>query len=74
MSVLRLAAVPKTHSKSVDELTLVAVVTQKSLEVIQLARVRLLHQNRSPVVAAERVPLHQGVGRVSPDPETKLSF
>ena len=55
MSVLRLAVVPKTHSKSVDELACAAEVTQKSLEVMQLARVHLLHQNRSPVVAAERV-------------------
>ena len=44
MSVLRLAVVPKTHSKSVDDPACIAVVTQKSLEVMQLARVCLLHQ------------------------------
>ena len=54
MSVLCLTVVPKTHSKSVDDPASAAVVTQKNLEVMQLARARLLHQNRSPVVASER--------------------
>ena len=44
MSVLCLTVVSKTHSKSVDDLACIAGVTQRSLEVMQLARVHLLHQ------------------------------
>ena len=44
MSVLCLTVVPKTHSKSVDDPACIAGVTQRSLEVMQLARVHLLHQ------------------------------